>query len=178
MAWSRCRRSPVFAASPVSRDTDVEFWHRGVPRKRFRAFVVHSDGGNLRRLRTVRAPDQQQQGTIRLKKSHVFSRNVHHRPHCTRSQHGRGHPLNPCVGRGVGSQGLGRPTWYWQLRPSSEPTFEPRRQNINKSPGHFLRDKRKLSPECEPRVHTLATTITWSVHDADIVWKVPVIGWH
>ena len=37
-------------------------------------------------------------------------------------------PLNLARARGIGSQRLGRPTWCWQLRPSSEPTFEPRRQ--------------------------------------------------
>ena len=93
--------------SPATRTWNHQrFWQRDVlPTRRatpfclrFRAFVVLSDGGNLRRLPTVRAPDQQQQGTMRLKKSHVFSRNVHHRPQCTRSQHGRGHPLNRCGG--------------------------------------------------------------------------------
>ena len=85
----------------------LQFWHRGVLRTRrptpfclrFRAFVAHSDGGNLRRLPMVRAPDQQQQGTIRLKKSPCFLQQ--RRSPCTLhegNKHGRGHLLNPCVG--------------------------------------------------------------------------------
>ena len=61
------------------------FWQRGVLRtRRPTPFCLRFRA--LRRLPTVRAPDQRQQGTMRLKKSRVFSRNVHHRPQCTRSQ--------------------------------------------------------------------------------------------
>ena len=49
------------------------FWRPTSFFLRFRAFVVLSDSGNLRRFSTVRAPDQQRHGTIRLMKSRVLS---------------------------------------------------------------------------------------------------------
>ena len=46
-----------------------------------------------------------------------------------------------------------------------------------KSPGHFL-EKRTPSPERQPMLHTSATTISKTNHDADIIWTVPVHGWN
>ena len=181
MALSRCRRSLAsqLRLSRVTRTWNHQrFWQPGVLRtqrptrflfaiSRIRCAQRHN--GNLL---AVRAPDQQHHGTVRLMKSHILSRKVHHCPQCARSQHGRGHPLNPgheeSVHKGL-DVSLATGSFVHHLN-----QFLSR---DGKSQGHFLSEKRTLSTERQPRLHTSATTITKTDHDADIVWKLPVHRW-
>ena len=87
-------------------------------------------------------------------------------------QHGRGHPSNPrheeSVHKGL-DVSLGTGSFVHLNRFLSRD---------GKSPRHFLIEKRTLSPERQPRLHTSATTITKTDLDADIVWKVLAHGWY
>ena len=87
-------------------------------------------------------------------KSRVLSRKVHHCPQCARSQHGRGHPLNPGHEESFYKDvdvTLGTGSFVHHLN-----QFLSR---DGKTPGHFLSEKRTLSTERRPRLHTSATTM-------------------
>ena len=103
MALSPCRRS-LASQHRLSRDTNMELsavlatscaTHTTTHTLLFAISRIRCAQRHNGNLLAVKAPDQQQHGTVRLRKSRVLSRKVLHSPQCARSQHGRGHVMGP-----------------------------------------------------------------------------------